>query len=103
MGKWQVTELRCKEVINEFNGERLGLVGDVAVDTETGQIVALVLFGRPRWCGLFGRDEDLHIPWCDVRVVGEETVLVCLEHHHANPEPPIAHYRKDNFWRSFFR
>lgn len=104
MSKWQVTELRCKEVINDVNGERLGLVSDVAVDTENGQVVALILFGRAHCFGLLGRDEDLQIPWKDVRVVGDETILVCLENHH-KPEtpPPPPRYRKDGFWRSFFR
>ncbi|MDR1805276.1 MAG: YlmC/YmxH family sporulation protein [Clostridium sp.] len=100
MGHWQVTELRCKEVINELDGERMGLVGDVAVDTETGQVVALVLFGRARCFGLLGREEDIQIPWGDVRVVGEETVLVCVKEP-SRLTPPRS--RKDGFWRSFFR
>ncbi|MDR3345235.1 MAG: YlmC/YmxH family sporulation protein [Oscillospiraceae bacterium] len=103
MGKWQVTELRCKEVINEVNGERLGMVSDVAVDTENGQVVSLILFGRAHCFGLFGRDEDLHIPWKDVHIVGEETILVCLEERPGPAAPPPPRYRKDGFWRSFFR
>ena len=71
-----ITELRCKEVINKADGCRLGLVSDVEVDTCTAQLCALVVFGRSRFLGLFGREEDIVIPWREIEIIGEETVLV---------------------------
>jgi len=107
MSKWHVTELRCKEVINEVNGERLGPVSDVLIDTKTGQVVKLVIYGCSRFFGIMGREEDIHIPWEDVRVIGEETILVCLKDHHRKHEEGRGHehyhHSKDGFWRSFFR
>jgi len=103
MGKWHVTELRCKEVINEVNGERLGFVGDVLIDCESGQVLKLVVFGRSRGFGLLGREEDIHIPWEDVRVIGDDTILVCLKEHHHKHEEERERFRRDGFWRSFFR
>ena len=29
--------------------------------------------------GLFGREEDLFIKWCDIEVIGEDTILVSCE------------------------
>ena len=93
MSKCHVTELRCKEVINDVDGERLGLVGDVLVDTECGRVVKLLVYGRSKFLGLFGREEDIHIPWEDVRVVGEETILVCLKNP---PKREISHSQRGN-------
>lgn len=74
----RVTELREKEVININDGSRLGCVGDIEIDTCTGQLVSLVIFGR-RWLGVFGKGEDVIIYWNDIEVIGDETILVSFE------------------------
>lgn len=75
----RIIDMRDKEVINLKDGCRLGYVGDVEFDTETGQLTALVIFGRNRFFGLFGREEDIVIKWNDIEVVGDDTILVCAE------------------------
>ncbi len=75
----RLVELHSKDVISIQNGARLGCVGDVEIDARCGQVVALIILGRPRLLGLLGRTPDLTIPWQDVRVVGEETVLVACD------------------------
>lgn len=72
----RITDMHEKEVINICDGTRLGFVDDVEVDTCTAQIVALVICGRSKLFGLFGREQDLVINWKDIEVVGEETILV---------------------------
>lgn len=78
----RVTDMRNKEVINIKTGCRLGYVCDVEVDTCTAKVLAIVIFGRLRLFGLLGRCEDIIIPWCDIEVIGEDTILVCF-----NPPP----------------
>lgn len=72
-------ELCDKEVINIKNGCRIGFVDDIEVDTCDARVSALVVYGRSRLFGLLGREEDTIIPWCDIEVLGEDTVLVCCE------------------------
>lgn len=72
----RIVELRHKEVINSSNGCRLGFVDDIEVDTVTSQVRSIIVFGRPKCFGLFGRFEDITIPWCDIRLIGEDTILV---------------------------
>ena len=72
-----VTDLRNKEVINQKNGCRLGLVSDVEVDTCSGRVVAIIIFGRQKCFGLLGRCDDIRICWEDIKVIGDDTVLVC--------------------------
>ena len=52
--------------------------GDLEVDTDLGQITALIIPGRPRLLGLLGREPDRTIPWSAVRRFGEDIVLVDL-------------------------
>lgn len=74
-----ITDLRCKEVINAKNGCRLGPVSDVEIDTCSGSIVSIIIWGRGKCFGLFGREEDIKICWKDIEVIGDDTILVCVD------------------------
>ncbi|MBQ8762523.1 MAG: YlmC/YmxH family sporulation protein [Clostridia bacterium] len=71
-----ITELRCKEVIDKSNGCRLGLISDVEVDSCCGRVVALIIFGKPKYWGICGKRERIRICWEDIEVIGGDTVLV---------------------------
>lgn len=68
-----------KEIISIISGARLGEISDIEIEETTGKISALILNGRLRLFGLLGRKESMYIPWENVRVIGEETVLVYTE------------------------
>ena len=72
----RIAELRDRQVICVKNGALLGMVGDLELDIETGRLSSIVIFGRPKGFGLFGRDDDLVIPWEDIEIIGNETILV---------------------------
>ena len=72
----RIAELRHKEVINESDGARLGCVDDVEIDTKTACLVAIVIYGRPKLFGLLGRHDDFVIPWGNIKLIGEDTILV---------------------------
>ncbi len=72
----RIAELRYKEVICVEDGARFGYVGDLEVDLDSGRVRALVIPGRRRFFGLFGREEDRYIPWESVRRFGEDIILV---------------------------
>ena len=71
--------LRDKEVINVKDGGRIGFVSDVEVDTKEARLTAVVVYGRLRLFGLFGREPDFVIPWGKIVLIGEDTVLVEYE------------------------
>ena len=70
------SELRYKEVIDIHTGYRLGYVCDVELDDREGCISSLVTPGRPRFFGLFGREEDYVLPWQNIKCMGEDIILV---------------------------
>ena len=71
-------DLKEKEVININDGSRLGYVGDIEIDTHTGNLISIIIFGR-KWLRLFGKNDDLIIKWNDIEVIGEETILVTMK------------------------
>lgn len=69
-----------REVINIDTAERVGVVNDVEIDTETGNIKALIVKKHgcilPSFLG-----SELMIPWSSIAVMGDEIVLVRVVEH----------------------
>ena len=80
----RLADLRNKEVINIKDGNCLGAICDVEIESEKAQVIAVVVRGRFRFFGLFGKGEEFVIPWDQVKVIGEDAVLVCFDRC---PEP----------------
>ncbi len=75
----KMNSLYDKEIISIIDGSRIGEIYDVDVEESSGRIINLIVSGRLRFFGLFGRKEPTIIPWEQVRVVGEETILVDIK------------------------
>ena len=39
----------------------------------------MVIPGKPKCFGLLGREEDVVIPWEKIEVIGQDTILVCVD------------------------
>ena len=74
-----LSQLRNKEVINSKNGCRIGYVDDLEVNTRDARVCALIIYGRLKFFGLFGRKDDCVIPWNCIELIGEDTILVSSE------------------------
>jgi YlmC/YmxH family sporulation protein len=72
-------DLRNKEIIHVKTGSKIGFVDDVVFETRTAKICDLVVHGRSRFFGLFGRDDDFVIPWSDIEIIGGDTILVSCD------------------------
>ena len=71
-----ISELKEKEIINIRNGNRIGCVCDAEFDNVTGKITAIIIYGRCKFLGIFGRSEDIKIYWDQIRIIGEDIILV---------------------------
>ena len=74
-----ITELRNKEVINAKTGCRLGCVSDVEIDTCSGCVVSVIIWGKGKCFGLLRGNDDIKICWNDIEVIGDDTILVCCD------------------------
>ena len=70
------SDLRCKEVICLSDGRRLGFVSDVQIEIPEGAIKSILVPGPCRFFGFFGRKDDFLIPWCAIRRIGPDLILV---------------------------
>ena len=75
----RIGDLKNKQVVCVKNGCVLGYISDVEINTANGNIEAIVIYGKPRFLGLLGKEEDIVIPWRDIEVIGSETILVSTD------------------------
>ncbi len=73
---FRVEELKEKQVVCVKNGCVLGNVSDIEIDSETGKMSSLIIFGKSKLLGLFGRENDIVIPFEEIEIIGSETILV---------------------------
>jgi len=72
----RISELKQKEVINAEDCKRLGFVGDVDFDMCNGCMIAIIVPGPGCFCGFLGREKEYVIPFCDVKQIGDDIILV---------------------------
>lgn len=72
----KITDIKNREVIHVRTGCRLGYVNDFEVDTTNALLLGIIIFGKLKFFGLFGREDDLFIRWDEIRVIGDDTILV---------------------------
>lgn len=75
----RLADLKEKQVVCVKDGVILGFVNDCEIDTGTGRLVSLVIYGKKRVFGLFGRDNDHRVPWECIDVIGEDSILVTYD------------------------
>lgn len=75
----RIVELRDKQVVSIKDGAVIGFVNDIEFDPQTGKITAMVITGRAKGLGLFSREEDIVIPWENIEVIGNDSILVNFE------------------------
>jgi YlmC/YmxH family sporulation protein len=69
-------DLRKKEVVNVYNGKRLGFICDLCLDICTGKITAIVVLGPCKFFFFFRSDSDYVIPWKNICKIGDDVILV---------------------------
>ena len=72
----KISEFQIKDVVNVSDGKRLGNIGDIEINLSTGKIEAVIITSGGRVLGLFGKDEDIVIPWKNILKIGQDVILV---------------------------
>jgi len=79
-------ELAGKEIINVYDGARLGVVGesDMVLDPESGQINAIIIPRRGNLINFWVDRQQMVIPWEAVKKIGHEIIIVELDQTNLN-------------------
>lgn len=72
----RISDFQIKDVVNISDGKRLGNIGDIDINIETGKIESIIINGAGKVLGFFGRDEEVVIPWKNILKIGEDVILV---------------------------
>lgn len=75
----KISELRMKDVIEAEDGRRLGYINDMEIDPDAGRINALVIPGTRSCRWLFGRPDEVVLPWQRIVKLGVDVIIVQKE------------------------
>lgn len=78
----RISEFQIKDVVSVSSGRRLGHISDLEINVITGKIEAIIVQGNGKMLGLFGRENDIMIPWRDIIKVGSDVILVNYKEQH---------------------
>ncbi|MDW7675539.1 MAG: YlmC/YmxH family sporulation protein [Bacillota bacterium] len=82
----RLSDLVGKEIVNIFDGGRLGTIGesDLVIDTQTGSIESIVLPNKGNFLSVWIDRQQLIIPWQAVKKIGTEVIIVDLDGTHSS-------------------
>ena len=69
------SQLKEKEIINLFDGKKLGRVIDVVFESSNGVVKGIVVPGERK---IFRKNEDVFISLEKIRKIGDDVILVSL-------------------------
>lgn len=72
----RISEFQIKDVVNVADGKKLGNISDIDISIGTGKIEAIIISESSKILGLFGKDEEIVIPWRNIMKIGEDVILV---------------------------
>ncbi|MBS4024855.1 MAG: YlmC/YmxH family sporulation protein [Clostridia bacterium] len=81
----RLSDLVGKEIVNIFDGVRLGTVGesDLVIDAESGKIESIIMPNKGNIFSVWLDRQHLIIPWQAVKKIGTEVIIVELDGTHS--------------------
>lgn len=70
------TDLKQREVINVFDGKKLGRITDLVFDIETGKVEGIIVPGEKK---IFRKTDDIFIPLEKLKRIGDDLILIGIE------------------------
>ncbi|WP_017753643.1 YlmC/YmxH family sporulation protein [Calidifontibacillus oryziterrae] len=71
-----ISEFQIKDVVNVADGKKLGNISDLDININTGKIDAIIIQTGAKMLGLFGKNEEILIPWRNIVKIGTDVILV---------------------------
>ncbi|CQR47780.1 PRC-barrel domain protein [Paraliobacillus sp. PM-2] len=71
-----LTNMQLKEIILVESGEKIGMIVDLDINEEKGIITHLIVAAKNKVIPLFGKQEEIIIPWKDIVTVGSDVILI---------------------------
>ncbi|MEK4030274.1 MULTISPECIES: YlmC/YmxH family sporulation protein [Bacillaceae] len=72
----RISDFQLKDIVNVANGKKLGNISDIHLNLTAGTIDSIVISSSGKIFGLFGKEEEIVIPWSQIVKIGEDVILV---------------------------
>ncbi|WP_419883765.1 YlmC/YmxH family sporulation protein [Peribacillus sp. B-H-3] len=72
----RISDFQIKDIVNISDGKKLGNMSDLEINVDTGAIEAIIVSNAGKLMGLFGKEQDLIIPWRKIKKIGADVILV---------------------------
>jgi len=82
----RMADLAGKEIINIYDGARLGVAGesDLAIDPGSGKITSIIIPRKSNLINLWAERQNMVLPWESVKKIGYEVIIVDLDQTNLN-------------------
>jgi len=82
----RMVELAGKEIINIYDGARLGVIGesDMVIDPESGKINYIIIPRRSNIINFWVDRQHMVLPWEAIKKIGQEIIIVDLDQTNIN-------------------
>ena len=75
----RLSELQVKDVINVFDGKKVGNIIDAKIDGNDGKMMKLIVEPNKMFRRFFSSKDELEIVWDQIVKIGDEVILVNIE------------------------
>ncbi|MBS3968820.1 MAG: YlmC/YmxH family sporulation protein [Clostridia bacterium] len=77
----KLSDLLGKEIINIYDGARLGTIrdSDLMIDGDSGYVDSILLPNPNGFLRIFGERSTLTIPWEAIKKIGDQVIIVELD------------------------
>lgn len=82
----RMAELAGKEIVNLYDGARLGVVGesDLVIEPGSGKITSILIPRKNNFISLWADRQHMVLPWEAVKKIGFEVIIVDLDQTNLN-------------------
>jgi len=82
----RMAELAGKEIVNLYDGARLGVVGesDLVIEPGSGKITSILIPRKNNFISLWVDRQHMVLPWEAVKKIGFEVIIVDLDQTNLN-------------------
>ncbi len=75
----RISEFQSKDVVNISDGKRLGYIGDLDINLNTGKIESIIIGPSGRVLSFFNRNDEIVISWTNILKIGRDVILVRIK------------------------
>ena len=75
----RLSELQVKDVINVFDGKKVGNIIDAQIDGNDGKMMKLIVEPNKMFWRFFSSKDELEIVWDQIVKIGDDVILVNIE------------------------